>query len=53
MPTAKSFTRILAPLELRRTILANLPSDYIGFKQYWRGRSAQKQPVLFRNLEIL
>jgi peroxiredoxin len=22
-------------LELRRTILANLPSDYIGFNQYW------------------
>jgi peroxiredoxin len=25
-------------LELRRTILANLPSDYIGFNQYWQGR---------------
>jgi peroxiredoxin len=24
-------------LELRRTILANLPSDYIGFNQYWTG----------------
>jgi peroxiredoxin len=23
-------------LELRRTILANLPSDYIGFNQYWQ-----------------
>jgi hypothetical protein len=23
-------------LELRRTILANLPSDYEGFNQYWR-----------------
>ena len=23
-------------LELRRTILANLPSDYIGFNQYWK-----------------
>jgi peroxiredoxin len=25
-------------LELRRTILANLPSDYIGFNRYWQGR---------------
>ncbi|MFC5865456.1 redoxin domain-containing protein [Acidicapsa dinghuensis] len=24
-------------LELRRTILANLPAAYIGFKQYWQG----------------
>jgi peroxiredoxin len=32
-------------LELRRTILANLPSDYIGFSQYWRAGAAQKQPV--------
>ena len=32
-------------LELRRTILANLPSDYIGFNQYWRAGSAQPQPV--------
>jgi len=32
-------------LELRRTILANLPSDYIGFNQYWRAGSAQKQAV--------
>ncbi len=32
-------------LELRSTILANLPSDYIGFNQYWRAGSAQKQPV--------
>jgi hypothetical protein len=23
-------------LELRRAILANLPSDYIGFNKYWR-----------------
>jgi thiol-disulfide isomerase/thioredoxin len=23
-------------LELRRTILANLPSDYIGFNRYWQ-----------------
>ena len=32
-------------LELRRTILANLPSDYIGFNQYWQAGSARKQPV--------
>jgi len=32
-------------LELRRTILANLPSDYIGFNHYWQAGSAQKQPV--------
>src|SRR5208282_6879094 len=25
-------------LELRRTILANLPSDYEGFNQYWSGQ---------------
>ena len=25
-------------LELRRTILANLPSDYEGFNQYWAAR---------------
>jgi peroxiredoxin len=25
-------------LELRRTILANLPSDYVGFNQYWLER---------------
>jgi len=25
-------------LELRRTILANLPSDYLGFNQYWLGQ---------------
>lgn len=25
-------------LELRRTILANLPSDYIGFNKYWSGQ---------------
>ena len=30
-------------LELRRTILANLPSDYIGFNQYWRAGLAQQQ----------
>jgi peroxiredoxin len=28
-------------LELRRTILANLPSDYIGFNQYWQTGSVQ------------
>jgi peroxiredoxin len=27
-------------LELRRTILANMPSDYIGFNQYWHSGSA-------------
>ncbi len=32
-------------LELRRTILANLPSDYIGFNQYWQASSGQKQPA--------
>jgi peroxiredoxin len=32
-------------LELRRTILANLPSDYIGFNQYWQTGSAQKEPA--------
>jgi thiol-disulfide isomerase/thioredoxin len=25
-------------LELRRTILANLPSDYVGFNKYWLGQ---------------
>ena len=25
-------------LELRRTILANLPSDYAGFNKYWSGQ---------------
>jgi hypothetical protein len=29
-------------LELRRIILANLPSDYIGFNQYWQTGSTQK-----------
>jgi len=28
-------------LELRRTILANLPSDYTGFNQYWQSTSIQ------------
>jgi peroxiredoxin len=32
-------------LELRRTILANLPSDYIGFNQYWQTGSGQQQPA--------
>jgi peroxiredoxin len=32
-------------LELRRTILLNLPSDYIGFNQYWQTGSSQKEPV--------
>ena len=31
-------------LELRRTILANMPSDYIGFNQYWQTGSDQKEP---------
>jgi peroxiredoxin len=30
-------------LELRRTILANLPSDYIGFNQYWQTGPSQKE----------
>jgi peroxiredoxin len=32
-------------LQLRRTILANLPSDYIGFNQYWQTDAIQKAPV--------
>jgi thiol-disulfide isomerase/thioredoxin len=32
-------------LELRRTILANLPSDYIGFNQYWQSGLSQKEPT--------
>jgi peroxiredoxin len=31
-------------LELRRTILAYLPSDYVGFNQYWLAGAAPKQP---------
>lgn len=31
-------------LELRRTILAYLPSDYIGFNQYWLSGAVPKQP---------
>jgi peroxiredoxin len=37
-PDGKVLYQKLGPLdilELRRTILANLPSDYIGFNQYW------------------
>jgi hypothetical protein len=30
-------------LELRRTILAYLPSDYIGFNKYWQTGSAQRE----------
>jgi hypothetical protein len=29
-------------LELRRTILANLPSDYLGFSQYWQSGAAKE-----------
>ncbi len=29
-------------LQLRRTILANMPSDYIGFNQYWQTDGIQK-----------
>jgi peroxiredoxin len=29
-------------LELRRTILANMPSDYIGFNRYWQSGAAKK-----------
>jgi peroxiredoxin len=32
-------------LELRRTILAYLPSDYIGFNQYWRAGLQQPIPL--------
>ncbi|MGB2640870.1 MAG: redoxin domain-containing protein [Candidatus Acidiferrum sp.] len=31
-------------LELRRTILANLPSDYIGFNRYWQTDSLGTKP---------
>lgn len=30
-------------LELKRTILANLPSDYKGFNQYWKNN----QPAVY------
>src|SRR5258708_35550423 len=30
-------------LELRRTILANLPSEYIGFNHYWQAGFPPKQ----------
>ncbi|MGB7848856.1 MAG: redoxin family protein [Candidatus Acidiferrum sp.] len=32
-------------LELRRTILANLPSDYVGFNQYWQAELRQPGAV--------
>jgi peroxiredoxin len=32
-------------LELRRVILANLPSDYIGFNRYWQTGSSQAGPA--------
>jgi peroxiredoxin len=32
-------------LELRRTILANLPSDYLGFNHYWQTESSPVEPV--------
>ena len=32
-------------LELRRTILANLLSDYIGFNRYWQAGLSQKEAV--------
>ncbi len=32
-------------LELRRTILANLPSDYLGFNQYWQTGSSPLEPA--------
>jgi thiol-disulfide isomerase/thioredoxin len=36
-------------LELRRTILANLPSDYIGFNKYWQSGSADTTPAKIGN----
>jgi peroxiredoxin len=32
-------------LELRRVILANLPSDYIGFNKYWQTGSTQASAI--------
>jgi peroxiredoxin len=32
-------------LELRRTILANMPSDYIGFNQYWQTGTEKNAPA--------
>jgi hypothetical protein len=32
-------------LELRRTILAYMPSDYIGFNRYWQSDAAKSTPV--------
>jgi hypothetical protein len=37
-PVGKVLFQKLDPvdiLELRRTILANVPSDYVGFNKYW------------------
>lgn len=31
-------------LELRRTILANMPSDYIGFNKYWQTEPVHNEP---------
>ena len=28
-------------LELRRTILANLPAEYVGFNKYWEAGKSQ------------
>jgi len=36
--------RSVDTLEFGRTILAYLPSDYIGFNQYWLAGAAPKQP---------
>jgi peroxiredoxin len=32
-------------LELRRTILANMPSDYIGFNRYWQSGTGKNTPA--------
>jgi len=32
-------------LELRRTILANLPSDYSGFNKYWQSGANDSKPA--------
>ena len=32
-------------LQLRRTILGNLPAAYAGFSQYWKTGSSQNEPV--------
>ena len=31
-------------LELRRTILANLPADYVGFQKYWTLQRSEASP---------